>query len=380
MPPSGSRTRWKTASSPPRTASSRLGPAHVDVLLRGGRPARPDRPAPRGPGRRPGRPRTSRPSTAMVAEPGGRSRQIEPDSAARSRRRTSSRRRGRRRLAAEPIAGHRRSAAARRRRRRRPATAEPPPSSHRPRRRPRPRRDGRAGGAGDGGEPLAADGPGGRIAGPVAAAPAVRRLAARAQEPADGADRDAAGARGPADGEPSATRRSTCELLARARPQAGQCVAGARPTRSRRSRTSPGAARTSPAGCITRSWPAGCGRWPTASAASPGWSATSPGSWASRSEFEVVGETTGVDRDILDKLEAPLNHLIRNALDHAIEPPDERAAAGKPAGGDDPARGPPPRGDAPDHPERRRPGDRPGAAPGQGRRAGPGHRRRWPSS
>ncbi len=46
-------------------------------------------------------------------------------------------------------------------------------------------------------------------------------------------------------------------------------------------------------------------------------------------EFRVVGETTGVDRDILDKLEAPLNHLIRNALDHAIEPPEERVAAGK---------------------------------------------------
>ncbi len=45
--------------------------------------------------------------------------------------------------------------------------------------------------------------------------------------------------------------------------------------------------------------------------------------------FEVRGETTGVDRDILDKLEAPLNHLIRNALDHAIEPPDERSGAGK---------------------------------------------------
>ena len=40
--------------------------------------------------------------------------------------------------------------------------------------------------------------------------------------------------------------------------------------------------------------------------------------------FEVRGENTGVDRDILDKLEAPLNHLIRNALDHAIEPPEER--------------------------------------------------------
>jgi two-component system, chemotaxis family, sensor histidine kinase and response regulator WspE len=46
-------------------------------------------------------------------------------------------------------------------------------------------------------------------------------------------------------------------------------------------------------------------------------------------KFEVVGESTGVDRDILDGLEAPLNHLIRNALDHGLEMPDERRAAGK---------------------------------------------------
>ena len=45
--------------------------------------------------------------------------------------------------------------------------------------------------------------------------------------------------------------------------------------------------------------------------------------------FEIVGEQTGVDRDILEKLEAPLNHLIRNALDHGVELPDERRAAGK---------------------------------------------------
>ena len=49
--------------------------------------------------------------------------------------------------------------------------------------------------------------------------------------------------------------------------------------------------------------------------------------------FEVAGETTGVDRDILDRLEAPLNHLIRNALDHGLERPEERRSAGKsPAG------------------------------------------------
>ncbi len=46
--------------------------------------------------------------------------------------------------------------------------------------------------------------------------------------------------------------------------------------------------------------------------------------------WEVRGEQTGVDRDILDKLEAPLSHLIRNALDHGLEPPAEREAAGKP--------------------------------------------------
>jgi two-component system, chemotaxis family, sensor histidine kinase and response regulator WspE len=49
-----------------------------------------------------------------------------------------------------------------------------------------------------------------------------------------------------------------------------------------------------------------------------------------QARFEVVGETTGVDRDILDRLEAPLNHLIRNALDHGVEMPDDRRAVGKP--------------------------------------------------
>ena len=49
--------------------------------------------------------------------------------------------------------------------------------------------------------------------------------------------------------------------------------------------------------------------------------------------FEVVGDQTGVDRDILDKLEAPLSHLIRNAIDHGLETPEQRRAAGKPPGG-----------------------------------------------
>ena len=89
--------------------------------------------------------------------------------------------------------------------------------------------------------------------------------------------------------------------------------------------------------------------------------------------FEVRGESTGVDRDILEKLEAPLNHLIRNALDHAIEPPEERAARRQGPDRPGPPGGPPQRGDAPDHPDRRRPGGRPGPAPRQGRRQGAGH-------
>lgn len=49
--------------------------------------------------------------------------------------------------------------------------------------------------------------------------------------------------------------------------------------------------------------------------------------------LEIVGEGTQVDRDVLEKLEAPLGHLLRNAIDHGIESAAERAAAGKPAVG-----------------------------------------------
>jgi two-component system, chemotaxis family, sensor histidine kinase and response regulator WspE len=48
-------------------------------------------------------------------------------------------------------------------------------------------------------------------------------------------------------------------------------------------------------------------------------------------ELQVEGATTDVDRDILEKLEAPLTQLLRNAMDHGIETPQQRAAAGKPA-------------------------------------------------
>ena len=49
--------------------------------------------------------------------------------------------------------------------------------------------------------------------------------------------------------------------------------------------------------------------------------------------LEISGGATGVDRDILEKVEAPLTHLLRNAADHGIESPEERLKAGKPAEG-----------------------------------------------
>src|SRR5262249_7581032 len=49
--------------------------------------------------------------------------------------------------------------------------------------------------------------------------------------------------------------------------------------------------------------------------------------------LDIVGSATEVDRDILEKLEAPLTHLLRNAVDHGMEPPDARRAAGKPETG-----------------------------------------------
>ncbi len=45
--------------------------------------------------------------------------------------------------------------------------------------------------------------------------------------------------------------------------------------------------------------------------------------------FEIMGKSTEVDRDILEKLEAPISHLLRNAIDHGVEYPEERIAAGK---------------------------------------------------
>jgi two-component system chemotaxis sensor kinase CheA len=45
----------------------------------------------------------------------------------------------------------------------------------------------------------------------------------------------------------------------------------------------------------------------------------------------VEGEGTEIDRSVIDKIRDPLVHLLRNAVDHGVEPPEGRAAAGKPA-------------------------------------------------
>lgn len=50
-------------------------------------------------------------------------------------------------------------------------------------------------------------------------------------------------------------------------------------------------------------------------------------------KLDIVGRSTAVDRDILKKLEAPLTHILRNAVDHGVELPEARLAVGKPAEG-----------------------------------------------
>jgi len=49
--------------------------------------------------------------------------------------------------------------------------------------------------------------------------------------------------------------------------------------------------------------------------------------------LELSGQHTDLDKSILDALSEPLMHIVRNAVDHGIEPADERLTAGKPARG-----------------------------------------------
>jgi two-component system, chemotaxis family, sensor kinase CheA len=49
-----------------------------------------------------------------------------------------------------------------------------------------------------------------------------------------------------------------------------------------------------------------------------------------RVELKVSGESTELDRGLIEKISDPLMHLVRNAIDHGLETPQERIAAGKP--------------------------------------------------
>ncbi|MES2316808.1 MAG: hybrid sensor histidine kinase/response regulator [Pseudomonadota bacterium] len=53
-----------------------------------------------------------------------------------------------------------------------------------------------------------------------------------------------------------------------------------------------------------------------------------------QARLTISGEETLVDRDILARIESPLNHMLRNAVDHGLETPEQRLAAGKPAMGE----------------------------------------------
>ncbi|HUI55404.1 MAG TPA: chemotaxis protein CheA [Bryobacteraceae bacterium] len=49
--------------------------------------------------------------------------------------------------------------------------------------------------------------------------------------------------------------------------------------------------------------------------------------------LEIQGEETELDKSVVERMADPLTHLVRNAVDHGIEPPNQRAAAGKPPAG-----------------------------------------------
>src|SRR5579864_3220306 len=50
-------------------------------------------------------------------------------------------------------------------------------------------------------------------------------------------------------------------------------------------------------------------------------------------DLKLTGEQTELDKTVLEKIGDPLVHLVRNSIDHGIEMPDKRVAAGKPAAG-----------------------------------------------
>lgn len=57
------------------------------------------------------------------------------------------------------------------------------------------------------------------------------------------------------------------------------------------------------------------------------------GKLGKQAELRSVGEGTELDKGLIEKITDPLTHLVRNSIDHGIESPEERIAAGKPEKG-----------------------------------------------
>jgi two-component system chemotaxis sensor kinase CheA len=57
------------------------------------------------------------------------------------------------------------------------------------------------------------------------------------------------------------------------------------------------------------------------------------GATGKQADLVLSGESTEVDRTVIERLTYPLTHMIRNAIDHGLETPERRVAAGKPARG-----------------------------------------------
>ena len=86
--------------------------------------------------------------------------------------------------------------------------------------------------------------------------------------------------------------------------------------------------------------------------------------------LEMEGRETELDKTMLEAIKDPLTHLVRNSVDHGIEPPDERRRRRQAGGGRADAAGLPRRRPGHHRDRRRRCRDRPGAHPRQGGRAG----------
>ena len=65
-----------------------------------------------------------------------------------------------------------------------------------------------------------------------------------------------------------------------------------------------------------------------------------------RVQLELSGQATEIDKFLIERMMDPVLHLVRNAVSHGIETPDERVAAGKRPEGTHPARPPPPSGES----------------------------------